>query len=63
IDRIMIKKASESSKGKILVVDYKTGGINQAQLDEYIEIVESHLKSLNSEENYDVLGDFLEIKL
>lgn len=63
IDRIMIKKASENSKGKILVVDYKTGGINQAQLDEYIEIVESHLKSLNSEENYDVLGDFLEIKL
>ncbi|MGL5088950.1 MAG: UvrD-helicase domain-containing protein [Fusobacteriaceae bacterium] len=63
IDRIMIKKQSENNKGKILVVDYKTGEVNQAQLDEYIEIVESHLKSLNEDENYDVLGEFLEIKL
>lgn len=63
IDRIMIKKPTPTSDGKILVIDYKTGGINQAQLDEYIEIVENHLYSLGEIDNYKVSGEFLEIKL
>lgn len=63
IDRIMIKKATSTSDGKILVIDYKTGGINQAQLDEYIEIVKNHLNSLDEIDNYKVSGEFLEIKL
>ncbi|MGL5543750.1 MAG: UvrD-helicase domain-containing protein [Cetobacterium sp.] len=63
IDRIMIKKPTKSSEGRILVADYKTGGINQAQLDEYIVIVKSHLDSLDVLEDYVVSGEFLEIKL
>ncbi|MCQ8211116.1 UvrD-helicase domain-containing protein [Cetobacterium somerae] len=63
IDRIMIKKPTPSSNGKILVVDYKTGGINQAQLDEYIEIIKNHLSRLDEIENYNISGEFLEIKL
>ncbi|MDX8335618.1 UvrD-helicase domain-containing protein [Candidatus Cetobacterium colombiensis] len=63
IDRIMIKKATQSTNGRILVVDYKTGGINQAQLDEYIEIVKNHLSKLDEIENYIVSGEFLEIRL
>lgn len=63
IDRIMIKKPTRSSEGRILVADYKTGGINQAQLDEYITIVKAHLNSLDVSEEYVVTGEFLEIKL
>ena len=63
IDRIMIKKPTISSNGRILVVDYKTGGINQAQLDEYIEIIKNHLSRLDEIENYNISGEFLEIKL
>lgn len=59
----MIKKPTPTSDGKILVIDYKTGGINQAQLDEYIEIVENHLYNLGEIDNYKVSGEFLEIKL
>lgn len=63
IDRIMIKKPTPTSDGRILVVDYKTGGINQAQLDEYIEIIKNHLLRLGELENYNISGEFLEIKL
>lgn len=63
IDRIMIKKPTPTSDGKIFVIDYKTGGINQTQLDEYIKIVEKHLYNLGEIDNYKVSGEFLEIKL
>ncbi|WP_297596284.1 exodeoxyribonuclease V subunit beta [uncultured Cetobacterium sp.] len=62
IDRIMIKKPT-TSIGEILVVDYKTGGINQNQLDEYIEIIQNHLYNLGELENYNITGKFLELKL
>lgn len=63
IDRIMIKKATKDKKGEILVVDYKTGGINQLQLDEYIQIIENHLKEFGNLSEYNIKGEFLEIKL
>ncbi|MEG0389534.1 MAG: UvrD-helicase domain-containing protein [Cetobacterium sp.] len=63
IDRIMIKKPTPTSIGQILVVDYKTGGINQNQLDEYIEIIKNHLYNLEEIENYKISGEFLELKL
>lgn len=68
IDRLMIKKATKTSKGRILIVDYKTGGIDQEQLDKYIYIVKDHIEKLKKDgyyinEEYDVKGAFLEIKL
>ena len=63
IDRIMIKKPKDYPMGEILIVDYKTGGMNQSQIDEYVHLIEEQLRDIGEYENYNVKGEFMEIKL
>lgn len=63
LDRLMVKKAKGDQKGKVLVIDYKTGEINKEQLDEYLEILSKQLSSLNLDKDYLLEGKFLEIKI
>lgn len=63
IDRLMIKEGTSLRKGEIQVIDYKTGGIDQGQLDEYERIIKNQLIELGKIENYNIVGKFLEIKL
>ena len=59
----MIQKASENEKGKILVVDYKTGGFEESQLENYISLIEQELKRINQFENYEIEGKYLQIEI
>lgn len=63
LDRVMIQKASENQKGKILVVDYKTGGFEESQLENYISLIEQELKRINQLENYEIEGKYLQIEI
>ena len=63
LDRVMIQKASENEKGKILVVDYKTGGFEESQLENYISLIEQELKRINQFENYEIEGKYLQIEI
>lgn len=63
LDRVMIQKASEKQKGKILVVDYKTGGFEESQLENYKSLIEQELKRINQLENYDIEGEYLQIEI
>ena len=63
IDRIMIELPKKNLKGKILIVDYKTGEIDEEQLGEYIEIIHKHLSDLGKIDSYEIIGKFLELKL
>ncbi|MGL4393380.1 MAG: hypothetical protein ACRCSK_08120, partial [Fusobacteriaceae bacterium] len=63
IDRLMIKNPTPNSKGKILIVDYKTGSKNDEQIFEYKIAVESELRSLGQFENYFVETEFVIIDL
>lgn len=63
LDRVMIQKASENEKGKILVVDYKTGGFEESQLENYISLIEQELKRINQLENYEIEGKYLQIEI
>ncbi|MGL4688265.1 MAG: 3'-5' exonuclease, partial [Fusobacteriaceae bacterium] len=59
IDRLMIKKAQENKKGRILIVDYKTGGRDDSQLEEYKKAIENHLNELGVKEDYVVETEFM----
>lgn len=59
IDRLMVKKATETEKGEVLIIDYKTGGINQEQLNEYLEIIGEKI----DRNLYELKGKFIEIKI
>lgn len=63
LDRVMIQKASENEKGKILIVDYKTGGFEESQLENYISLIEQELKRINQFENYEIEGKYLQIEI
>ena len=63
LDRIMIKKCSENQKGKVLVVDYKTGGFEESQLENYLYLIEQELKRINEFENYEIEGRYLKIEI
>lgn len=39
IDRMMIEEAREGKRGKVFIVDYKTGGLREEQLQGYADIV------------------------
>lgn len=63
LDRVMIKKSSENERGKILVVDYKTGSFEENQLENYIFLVKQELSRIKQLENYDVEGKYLQIEI
>ncbi|MGL5123612.1 MAG: UvrD-helicase domain-containing protein [Fusobacteriaceae bacterium] len=63
IDRLMIKKAQKKQKGKILIVDYKTGIRDDNQLVEYKKAIENHLEELGVKEDYLVETEFMTLKL
>lgn len=63
IDRIMIKKNLGNERGKILIVDYKTGGKDEEQIAEYVQLIKNQLVELNEIQNYEIVGKFMEIKL
>ena len=57
IDRLMIQKAKKEQKGKILIVDYKTGGSNEKQLKCYVDLVRQALEE--EVEKYTIEAKFL----
>ena len=63
LDRVMIKKSSGNKKGKVLVVDYKTGGLEESQLENYLSLIEQELKRINEFENYEIEGRYLQIEI
>ena len=63
LDRVMIKKSSGNKKGKVLVVDYKTGGFEESQLKNYLSLIEQELKRINEFENYEIEGRYLQIEI
>lgn len=63
LDRVMIQKASSDKKGKVLVVDYKTGTFEESQLENYIYLVKQELSRIGELENYEVEGRYLQIEL
>ena len=63
LDRVMIKKSSENKKGKVLVADYKTGGFEESQLENYLYLIEQELKRINEFENYEIEGKYLQINI
>ena len=63
LDRVMIKKSSENKKGKVLVVDYKTGGFEESQLENYLSLIKQELKRINEFENYEIEGKYLQIEI
>ena len=63
LDRVMIKKSSENKKGKVLVVDYKTGCFEESQLENYLSLIKQELKRINEFENYEIEGKYLQIEI
>ena len=59
----MIKKSSENKKGKVLVVDYKTGCFEESQLENYLSLIKQELKRINEFENYEIEGKYLQIEI
>lgn len=60
IDRLMIKLPNGNKKGKILIVDYKTGGFEETQLEKYYRAVKARI---NNPENYEIEKRYLQIVL
>ena len=63
IDRIMIKHHTISSKGKIFILDYKTGKDDKEQLSSYVKAIEELLLLQKEYDNYIVESAFLIINL
>lgn len=63
IDRIMVKEKTDKEMGKVLIVDYKTGGKNQEQINEYVKLIEEQLTKLGKINDYNIFGEFMEIDL
>lgn len=61
LDRMMIKKPTEHSMGKILIVDYKTGSHEESQLERYKNAIEKQLEREGVYEKYNVFTEFLKI--
>lgn len=59
IDRLMIKKAGKNKKGLVYLVDYKTGGNDPKQLENYKHILQELLKEEEGE--YEFETKFLEL--
>lgn len=63
LDRVMIKKSEGDRKGKLLVVDYKTGSFEESQLANYVSILNEDVKKLKDYEKYEIEGKYLKIDL
>ena len=59
IDRLMIKDNSNGT-GEIYIVDFKTGGKNQNQLDTYRDVLKKNFEELR---NYSIKTKFLEFDI
>ena len=59
IDRLMIKDNSNGT-GEIYIVDFKTGGKNQNQLDTYRDVLKKNFEEL---QNYNIRTKFLEFDI
>lgn len=62
IDKILIKKHTESEKGIIKIIDYKTGEKDEEQLTEYREVIGDNLKSEGVFDKYNIESSFIMIK-
>lgn len=63
LDRVMIKKSTKNKKGKVLVVDYKTGSFEESQLENYISLIRQELLRIGELENYHIEGRYLQIEI
>ncbi|PGH22293.1 ATP-dependent helicase [Fusobacterium polymorphum] len=59
IDRLMIKD-NDNGTGEIYIVDFKTGGKNQNQLDTYRDVLKKNFEEL---QNYSIKTKFLEFNI
>ena len=59
IDRLMIKDNGNGT-GEIYIVDFKTGGKNQNQLDTYRDVLKKNFEEL---QNYNIKTKFLEFNI
>ncbi|WP_336177290.1 exodeoxyribonuclease V subunit beta [Fusobacterium polymorphum] len=59
IDRLMIKDNGDGT-GEIYIVDFKTGGKNQNQLDTYRDVLKKNFEEL---QNYNIRTKFLEFDI
>ncbi|BEO89586.1 exodeoxyribonuclease V subunit beta [Fusobacterium nucleatum] len=59
IDRLMIKDNGDGT-GEIYIVDFKTGGKNQNQLDRYRDVLKKNFEEL---QNYNIRTKFLEFNI
>lgn len=59
LDRLMVKKAKEGKKGLVYIVDYKTGGKDPKQLQNYENILRELFKQEKGE--YEFKTKFLEL--
>ena len=60
IDRLMIREPRENEKGKVYIVDYKTGRINETQLITYRDVL---LKKFPELKDYDIELKYIEFNL
>lgn len=58
IDRLMIRLPKENKKGRILIVDYKTGGYEESQIERYYIAIKSRIKN---PEDYIIDKKYLQI--
>ena len=63
LDRLMIKKPINNVKGKILIIDYKTGSHNKEQSEVYVKAVKQMLKNYKVDEKYDILFKYIELNI
>lgn len=63
LDRLMIKKPINNVKGKILIIDYKTGSHNKEQSEVYVKAVKQMLKNYKVDEKYDILFEYIELNI
>lgn len=61
IDRMMMQRPSENKKGRILIVDYKTGSYEEEQLENYSAAVKARLGE--EAEQYVIEKKYLKIEL
>ena len=62
IDKILVKRHTESEKGIIKIIDYKTGEKDEEQLAEYREIIGDNLKSEGVFHKYNIESSFIMVK-
>lgn len=64
IDRIMVKEPGENEKGEILIADYKTGGHDETQLEQYTDAIRKTLeKNRKNVSKYDIKFEYIELNI